>query len=665
MQNFNGTAQITDEGIKKHFKSMLCHESFFEYIWNGFDARASNVYVNLTKNSLGQLDFITIFDDGDGIDFSNLSNSFEKFNESDKKNDDNKHGSHGRGRLSFHKLANKAVWYTKWENKNAKIHISGDNISKYAGAEIEDLDQKEFLITKKSGTCVELSSLYSNAKLPSENDLIDSFKKEFSWFLIVNSDKKLYLNGDEITVLAHSSFEKNIEIEMFDFKIKVIRWHEKPSHEKSCNYLVDSNNKVIHRELSKANNKIDFYTSCYALSEWNDTYNKDELEMESNYANQQKILKKINKVMSDYLKVIYEEYLREYIDQKIDTYDEKGYFPSYIGYDNIYAEFRKKITKEAFKSIYLADPQVFAKLSTKPLKIIIRMLDKLLVSKENDAIFDVLDNVLDLSDTQVDLLAEQLKSTTLENIISTIETLQKRELAVNKLKELMDNHHENILETPDLQKIIENNTWLFGAQYEILGAEEDSFTKITQRLRGKVRGIDDIGTDDLDKNDAINAVVVDGLNRQVDLFLARKNKTFDTLNNPIYKCVIVEIKRPSASLNKKHMNQLLDYAEILSKFPEFNNGEIYFELILVGRKISKDDFSITSHLNSHKEKGEKGLVLHDGNIKCYVKNWYSIFQDFQLSNTYLLDNLKSKYEDLSTESKISLIDDLQGKQLAS
>ena len=49
----------------------------------------------------------------------------------------------------------------------------------------------------------------------------------------------------------------------------------------------------------------------------------------------------------------------------------------------------------------------------------------------------------------------------------------------------MDNHYESVLETPDLQKIIEANTWLFGAQYEILGAEEDSFTKIAKKLKEK------------------------------------------------------------------------------------------------------------------------------------------------------------------------------------
>jgi len=239
--------------------------------------------------------------------------------------------------------------------------------------------------------------------------------------------------------------------------------------------------------------------------------------------------------------------------------------------------------------------------------------------------------------------------------------LQKRELAVVKLKELMDKHYESVLETPDLQKIIEANTWLFGAQYEILGAEEDSFTKISQRLRNEIKGIKGVGAEDLDAEDATDQLIVDGLNRQVDLFLARKNKAFDSLNNQIYKCVIIEIKRPSISLNKKHMQQLLDYAEIISKLPEFNSGNLYFELILIGRKISKDDFSITSHLNNNKDKGEKGLILHNGNIKCYVKNWYSIFEEFKLSNSYLLENLKSKYNDLASENKISLVDDLQGK----
>lgn len=660
MQNFSGTAQITDDGIKKHFKNMEPYKAIFELVWNGFDARASNVNIRLLKNALGTVESVSICDDGDGIDLLNLDNSFQKFNESNKKNDDDLHGSHGRGRLAFHKLANEAVWFTKYKNENAKIRISADTISKYEGEFISTENQIGFINNLKSGTCVVLSSLYPKFKFPSDESFLDSLKKEFSWLLIVNPHRKLLLNGVEVPILENSCFEKDVQIENINFKIKAIRWHEKLSHDKSCNYLLDSNQKIIFKELSKANNKIDFFTSCYALSEWNDTYNKVELEMDSRFEQQQKTLRKINSEMSSFLKEIYEDYLREYVDAKIESYDEKGYFPSYLGYENRYALWRKKNTKDAIRSIYLADPKVFANLATKPLKIIIRMLDKLLVSKENDAIFDVLDDVLDLSDTQVNLLAKQLKSTTLENIISTIEVLQKRDLAVVKLKELMDNHYESILETPDLQKIIEANTWLFGSQYEILGAEEDTFTKIAQKLRTEIKGINEIGLDDLDSDDHTE-VVIEGLNRQVDLFLARKNYTFDALGKPIYKCVIVEIKKPSISLNKKHLQQLTDYAEIIAKHPSFNSAKLVFELILIGRKISKDDFSIKAQLQSNKDKGELGLVLQTEKIKCYVKDWYTIFDEFKLSNNFLLENLKSKYDDLASENKISLVNDLKVK----
>lgn len=109
MQNFSGTAQITDDGIKKHFKNMEPSKAIFELVWNGFDARASNVNIRLLKNALGTVESVSICDDGDGIDLLNLDNSFQKFNESNKKNDDDLHGSHGRGRLAFHKLANEAV----------------------------------------------------------------------------------------------------------------------------------------------------------------------------------------------------------------------------------------------------------------------------------------------------------------------------------------------------------------------------------------------------------------------------------------------------------------------------------------------------------------------------------------------------------------------------
>mgnify|MGYP000297765560 CR=1 FL=1 len=56
---------------------------------------------------------------------------------------------------------------------------------------------------------------------------------------------------------------------------------------------------------------------------------------------------------------------------------------------------QRMMLKKLLKDIYIADPQVFHSLNGKQTKIIIRLLDTILVSNENDSIFEVLEGVLD------------------------------------------------------------------------------------------------------------------------------------------------------------------------------------------------------------------------------------------------------------------------------
>ena len=218
----------------------------------------------------------------------------------------------------------------------------------------------------------------------------------------------------------------------------------------------------------------------------------------------------------------------------------------------------------------------------------------------------------------------------------------------------MNDHYRDVLETPDLQKIIESNTWLFGSGYETLGAEEDTFTKIAKNLRETIPQINTIDTNELDDD-----VDVVGANRQTDLFLARKIPTVDSNGQMIYRCVIIEIKRPSISLNIKHLQQLDGYANIIRKHPEFQSKKLHFELILVGRCISSTDMEITSRLNSKVAHGELGLVSDDPGMKRYVMNWYTLLDSFELSTNYLLDQLKLKRNVFETSTKKQLVEELQ------
>lgn len=135
--SFSGSALITDEGIKKHFKSAEPVRAIFELIHNGLDANASVVDVKIRYNGLDGLESITVVDNGDGIDIPNLHNSFKKFNESSKRSDDDKHGSHGKGRLAFHRLCGHATWYTRRDGYDAKIEIDGAAVKDYEGGYLE------------------------------------------------------------------------------------------------------------------------------------------------------------------------------------------------------------------------------------------------------------------------------------------------------------------------------------------------------------------------------------------------------------------------------------------------------------------------------------------------------------------------------------------------
>lgn len=654
--DFSGFTEIDNSGIKKHFKNIDPWKAIFELVWNGFDANADRISISISENGLEKAEVISVLDNGDGIDFRNAKSNFGKFNDSIKKGDAAQHGLHGRGRLAFHRLCQRATWYTKSKAGEAKIVVSSDNIKHYSGVEIAQDEQIPLLKKSPKGTCVELTGI--NQNLPTNDNLRNFLSTEFGWYLALNPSKKLFLQNNEILIPENRILETEIEIEMYKFKVSIIRWLTKPSSEKSYVYLLNSSQKTEYKQLSRFNNKPNFYISTYIESSWADNFtagNGDLLtegKHTTNSSEWRNLVRQINSLTGN----IYSDFLREFVDLEIEQYVKDGIFPAYENPESEYSIWRLNHTKMVVKSIYTADPKLIDSLNKKQKKLLIRLLDKILISNENDSIFEILNSVLDLDDETSKALADQLKTTTLENIVSTIEILKQRQTAANQIRELMNVHYKNVLETPDLQKIIENNTWLFGHRYETLGAEEDSFTKVAKALRSNIKLVDEITPDDIDDETSI-----DGAKRQSDLFLARKIPTFDSFGNQIFRCVIIEIKRPSISLNIKHLRQLDDYAAIIKGHAEFSSEKIQFELILIGRKISSSDTEIESRMKGQISKGEMGLVSDDPRMKRYVLNWYTILDSFELSNNFMLARLKLKRDDLSNYSKNELVSDLQNK----
>lgn len=658
------TTNINHAGIKKHFNrwKLTPERAVIELIANGFDAKATEVRISTSEEFLGTTS-VQIIDNGLGIDPDKKLEHFSCFNDSKKVGDDDTQGAHGRGRLAFHLLCANADWYSRCGFKDTKISISSDDLQHYSMLSLLPEQQKHSVVTNGRGTCVELTNFTAN--LPDDETLLCILQNEFGWRLALNDKLKLYLNNTEVSVPINESRSESIDIDEIPFTVNFFRWETKPGTENSKNYFVNSDGRVTYSENNSFNRKSQFYLSVYIQSPWVDRFDKnggslsfDELHVPLATPSSP-IFKSLKTKIFNISRDIYTGFLRQQVESQLDRYEQQGYFPTYKNLSQHDAEWRHTNVRTVIKEIWLVEPSIFNNLGAKQAKVMISLLDKLLVSNENDSLLEVLESVVELDEHRLHQLAEQLNKTTLENIVSTIEILQRRETVVRKLEELMINNYKDVLETPHLQGIIEANTWLFGEQYSMIGAEEDDFQKTAHNLRKHIKEIDVLAEDDFEQQDLDDGLTIEGVRRQVDLFLARKTKQFDSFGKPYFKCTIIEIKKPSVSLNTKHLRQLEDYAGIIARHPGFSVPNMRFELILVGRKVSNDDMGIPRALKSCEVHNEPGMVFKEERIKGYVKTWSSIKSEFELTNSYLLENLKTRRDTFEHMGSSELVEDLQ------
>lgn len=650
---FKGSAAIGNSGIKKHFGNDEPWAPLFELAWNGFDSGASFVAVTVVENEIHGVERVVVQDNGDGIDFATLGDTFGNFNDSSKKANLSLKGQHGRGRLAFHKLCRNACWFTRFKNVDAVIEVAEPTIKDFEAWLIDETDQKHEILKHGHGTLVELTQF--TGVLPTHDELLEKFAVEFGWYLAVHKEKRLYLNGRAVDVPRHEDFVEAISADDEVFETQIIRWEQRPTSEKSYLYLLNSSGELVYKVLSSLNLKPNFFTSVCVKSSWADTFSQEQdLFNPDAHTPASPVWKKFKAQLDRLGQSVYDEFLRLQAEEVVQGYEDQGYFPSYAGLDEAEKAWRHQHTRDLVRNIYIAEPRVFQTASKKQAKLIIRLLDRLAVSNENDALCDVLEGALDLDAKSVQDLANQLKNTTFENIVASIEILQRRATAVEQLRHVMNVHYREVLETPDLQRVIESNTWLFGPRYETLGAEEDTFTGIARKMRDEVMARSPVDMDDVDDEEDLP-----GAKRQTDLFLARKFPSLDSLGNRIYKCIVVEIKRPAISLNKKHLRQLEDYAEIIKRQPQFKSEKMHFELILLGRQISSADTIITSRLNAHVLRNDPGLVTEDPRMKLYVMNWYTLLDGFELTHGFMLEKLKLKRDDYSTVTRQELVAELQ------
>jgi hypothetical protein len=643
--------ELGGNGIKSILKKYKPEQAIAEYIWNGFDAQATEINIDFEElNNLGGLSKITISDNGKGIPQDLLNQKFKPFFESEKAktNPDGKHhslthGKNGRGRLTFFTFASQSTWTTTFQ-KDKKyfeydIEVSTTNLENFTGSNTKLRDAK----IQKSGTIVSFDGIRELTKDHLLGQITDYLKQEFGWFLEMYKSKNFSINingkpleyediiGDrEKTKFTHQ--ETNTV-----FEISFIRWNQSLKNEYSRFYLINSDDNEIWKDTTKLNNQGDsFYHSIYVKSLFFDNFTYDSKQKEE----EQKLLGKsknddaykfLEEELTNYLRKKRKPFLKEFAKQLVEEYEKEGIIPEF---KDDWEQPRKTELEEIVKGLYQIQPKIFNASSIEQKKTFVLFLNALLESDEREQILKIVGEVVDLDSSERKELLNLLQTTKLSGIIRTIKLITDRYKVVDQLKDIVFKKDLKANERDHIQKMIDEHYWLFGEQYHLVTTTEAKFETALRSYIYLLNGEDEkTKIDHADKN------------KEMDIFLCRQNKLTDTIEN-----IVVELKSPSINLGKKEVDQVLTYMQVILKQPEFNAKNMLWEFYLVGNKFDTSGW-IEQLIENKKEAGEskKGLIHSVGNYKIYVKTWSEIFTDFECRHKFLEEKLVLERDNLSKD----------------
>jgi len=647
----SNNVRITSDGIKKVLRYYNAKSAIAEYIWNGFDARASTVRLNYKCNKLGALDSIEVIDNGVGIDLDKLSDKFNPFYDSEKtidisapKHTSLMHGKNGVGRLTFFKFAAAAEWVTTFKNKtkceSGSIQINIDGLNSYS----EKIFQLP--LNGETGTKVEFRSIKIE-KNDIENDIIPFLISEFCWFLELNKKKgyQILINNRPLNYDSNiQDHEDSIEFIYTEsntkFEIKYVQWVESLNKEFSKHYFLNSDGNEVFKDYTTLNKKGDqFYHSVFIKSDFFNSFdfNSSENDGQISLFGKAKsspeykfLLKEINK----YLRAKRKPFLKLYASKLVAQYEKDGIFPTYKS--EWEKQFKKPQLEETIIGLYEVQPQLFNNLSVDQKKTFVRFLDLLLDTNERENVFKILEEIIDLDSKEREDLASLFKTTRLNRIVETLKLIEDRYATYYKLKELVFNPDLKANEVDHLQKLVENHYWIFGEQYHLVTAADPKFEEALRRyvfhLTGKTIS---------KKIDHPHKL------KEMDIFACRQNKQIDRIEN-----IIIELKHPKVLLGEEHYSQVHKYLQVISSQPDFNASNMCWEFYLIGNKFNTSNY-IDDLINTNKNHGISSLILwkNDGKIKVYAKKWSEIFADFEIKHKFLDEKLKLKRDLLINQLK--------------
>lgn len=613
-----------------------------ELIWNAYDADATEVRVELEKGQLTELGSILIVDNGTGIPLDTIEDSFQSLGGSWKRPGARTsggravHGEKGQGRFKAFALGESVAWTSN--HGGERFTIFGQK------ANLKNFEVSDPVASSGQGCTVAIRDVTKDFEIWASNGFADRVRDVFALQLYDDPSFRIIYDGSAVDAreAIASVTPYPIVVEQggrtFEATLDIVEWR-KPVDRK---LLLCLPGRFSFYEMPPGIQARGFEFTAYLTAE-------HFQQLADNHAEGLVELDRASNALMETAKARLREHFRTKeaarSRDKIQEWVEAAIYP----YDGVAADPIEMNERQLFDvvALNLADYSAdFDKSPPKQKRLILQLI-KAAIETGATNLLSILEKVIDLPKERQDELADLLRKTSLTAVINAAKAVTDRLDFLKALQLLIfePKSKRQLLERSQLHRIIAQETWIFGEQFNLVNDDQD----LSSVLRSHI----ELLGGERDPLASIEPVLdADGKVAIVDLMLSAR---IPTPTDDERRHLVVELKRPLQPLNEDVLSQIKKYAKTVALDPRFKHGSVQWDFVAISNNFTPD-----AELETRMAGKPRGLILELDDpikIRVWAKTWGQIIQEAEGRLTFYRRRLEYQANDEEALGYLRTIDD--------
>lgn len=602
-----------------------------ELLWNSLDGDASEVSVEFARDDLaGGMSKIIVYDNGDGFSrtdsralFGNLGGSWKRRVRQTKRNNRMIHGQEGRGRYKAFALGHSVTWKVCYDEPSGRKAFE----IRLLEADLTDVTISEEVPApeQSTGVIVEINDLRRDFKTFESDDGLQDLNEIFALYLMNYRGVSISIAGQKLDpekVIAshHRTSLPPIEKDdgsRHDVELEVIEWR---TDARRALYLCSAGGFPFDQVETR------FHIPGYSFSAYLKSSYVDELHNEERVA-----LSEMDPVLAaavENARAVIKDFFREKSAEKARSIVDEWIAEEVYPYRGAPQNAVEKVERQVFDIVAVQVQELAPDLgisSAKAKALHLRML-RSAIERGPEELQLILKEVLELPARKQKELASLLQETTLSAIITAAKTVADRLKFISALESIVFDPETKgrLKERTQLHKILAENTWVFGEEYNLWVSDKD-----LRRVLEKHR-------DHLDPNISIDepVKVVGKARGIIDLMFSRSTRRHRA--NDI-EHMIVELKAPKVKIGADEITQAKKYAIAVTSDERFSTVEgVHWHFWLVSN--SYDDFA-RHEIESGPDR-ERRLIARGPRHIVGIKTWGELIEENRARLQFFQEHLQ-------------------------